>query len=72
MVDEEGDLASSEKNKIHNSIENHKRWIEMAKILGCHSVRVNLNGEKILKNGVTIQCMVYQNFVNLLVVLIST
>ena len=46
MVDEEGDLASSEKNKIHNSIENHKRWIELAKTLGCHSVRVNLNGEK--------------------------
>ena len=46
MVDGEGDLASNSKNNRHKSIDNHKKWIEMAYDLGCHSIRVNLNGEK--------------------------
>ncbi len=46
MVDGEGDLASNSKNKRQKSIDNHKKWIEMAYDLGCHSIRVNLNGEK--------------------------
>ena len=46
MVDGEGDLASKNKNKRQKSIDNHKKWIEMAYELGCHSIRVNLNGEK--------------------------
>ena len=46
MVDGEGDLASNNKNKRQKSIDNHKKWIEMAYDLGCHSIRVNLNGEK--------------------------
>ena len=45
MVDGEGDLASNNKNKRQKSIDNHKKWIEMAYNLGCHSIRVNLNGE---------------------------
>jgi len=45
MVDGEGDLASNNKNKRQKSVDNHKKWIEMAYNLGCHSVRVNLNGE---------------------------
>ena len=46
MVDGEGDLASNSKNNRQKSIDNHKKWIEMAYDLGCHSIRVNLNGEK--------------------------
>jgi len=46
MVDGEGELASKNKNKRQKSIDNHKKWIEMAYELGCHSIRVNLNGEK--------------------------
>jgi len=46
MVDGEGDLASNSKNKRQKSVDNHKKWIEMAYDLGCHSIRVNLNGEK--------------------------
>jgi len=46
MVDGEGDLASNNKNKRQKSVDNHKKWIEMAYNLGCHSIRVNLNGEK--------------------------
>ena len=45
MVDGEGDLASNNKNKRQKSVDNHKKWIEMAYNLGCHSIRVNLNGE---------------------------
>ncbi len=45
MVDQEGDLSSSNYNEILQSIDKHKKWIEMANELGCHSVRVNLNGE---------------------------
>jgi len=45
MVDQEGDLSSSYSNEILQSVDKHKKWIEMANELGCHSVRVNLNGE---------------------------
>ncbi|RZP05518.1 MAG: sugar phosphate isomerase/epimerase [Flavobacteriales bacterium] len=44
MVDGEGDLASNNKNKRQKSVDNHKKWIEMGYNLGCHSIRVNLNG----------------------------
>ena len=45
MVDDEGNLSSSEVNEIKKAIEKHKRWIELASKLECHSVRVNLEGE---------------------------
>ena len=45
MVDGEGDLASPKANVIKESIENHKKWVDAAKYLGCHSIRVNLFGE---------------------------
>ena len=45
MVDEEGELSSSDKNLRTNAIDNHKKWIQMAYELGCHSIRVNLYGE---------------------------
>jgi len=45
MVDQEGDLSSSNPNEILQAVDKHKKWIEMANELGCHSVRVNLNGE---------------------------
>jgi len=46
MVDDEGYLSSSNPNQIIESVEKHKRWVEMAYELGCHSVRVNLDGEQ--------------------------
>tara|TARA_B110000444_G_C18825540_1_gene590097 strand:- start:955 stop:1878 length:924 start_codon:yes stop_codon:yes gene_type:complete len=45
MVDDEGDLSSSNFNEILQSVDKHKKWIEMASELGCQSVRVNLKGE---------------------------
>ena len=46
MVDEEGNLADSSSKVIKRSIEQHKKWVELAAELSCHSIRVNLAGEK--------------------------
>ena len=45
MCDDEGPLSSANENERLESVENHKKWIEAAKILGCLTVRVNLHGE---------------------------
>lgn len=44
MIDGEGDLADSDPVKRNQAIENHYKWIEAAKFLNCHSIRVNLHG----------------------------
>lgn len=41
MVDEEGFLGDPDTIKRSLSLEKHKRWLEAAAILGCHSIRVN-------------------------------
>ena len=41
MCDGEGKLGDPDYNKRISSVNNHKRWIEAAKHLGCHSIRVN-------------------------------
>ena len=41
MCDNEGDLGDPNKEKRNKSIENHFKWVEAAKFLGCHSIRVN-------------------------------
>ena len=45
MCDDEGPLSSTTEKERLESVENHKKWIEAAKILGCLTVRVNLHGE---------------------------
>ncbi|WP_020412850.1 sugar phosphate isomerase/epimerase family protein [Microbulbifer variabilis] len=45
MVDGEGDLGDPDKGKRKQAIENHYKWIEAAKHLDCHSVRVNAAGQ---------------------------
>jgi len=56
MVDNEGDLGASDAAKRLKAVENHYKWIEAAKFLGCHSIRVNMTGdgtpEELLKAGV--------------------
>lgn len=44
MIDGEGDLASNNATERLKSVENHYKWVEAAQHLGCHSIRVNLNG----------------------------
>ena len=41
MVDGEGRLGDPDDSKRSQAVENHFRWVEAAKTLGCHSVRVN-------------------------------
>jgi len=41
MVDHEGNLGDPDEAKRRMAVENHYKWVEAAKYLGCHSVRVN-------------------------------
>ena len=41
MCDNEGNLGDPENTKRTQAIENHYKWTEAAKFLGCHSIRVN-------------------------------
>jgi len=41
MCDGEGALGDPDPTARTQSIENHKKWIHAAKVLGCHSIRVN-------------------------------
>ena len=41
MVDGEGDLGNADEKKRTQAVENHYRWVEAAKFLGCHAIRVN-------------------------------
>ncbi len=41
MIDGEGNLGEPKKKKRIQAVENHYQWVEAAKFLGCHSIRVN-------------------------------
>lgn len=41
MVDGEGQLGDASLSRRATAVENHFRWVEAAKALGCHSIRVN-------------------------------
>lgn len=41
MCDSEGDLGDPDDAKRTEAIKNHYKWVEAAKFLGCHSIRVN-------------------------------
>ena len=41
MCDNEGDLGDPDDAKRTKAVENHYKWVEAAKFLGCHSIRVN-------------------------------
>lgn len=45
MVDNEGSLALPKDTERLQAVDNHKKWIDAAKFLGCATVRVNLHGE---------------------------
>ena len=44
MVDNEGDLSDPDLDIRNAAVENHKKWVDAAQILGCHSIRVNAFG----------------------------
>lgn len=41
MVDREGEIGDADTKKRRESVEKHFKWVEAAKFLGCHSLRVN-------------------------------
>ncbi len=48
MIDGEGHLGDTDEAERVKAVENHYPWLEAAKFLGCHSIRVNAAG-----NGTT-------------------
>jgi L-ribulose-5-phosphate 3-epimerase len=63
MCDNEGDLGDPSHAKRHAAIGNHLKWLEAAKFLGCHSIRVNARSagspeeqHKLVVNGLTGLC----------------
>ncbi len=46
MIDGEGALGDADEAKRKTAIENHYQWVEAAKFLGCHSIRVNAQSTK--------------------------
>lgn len=41
MCDGEGNLGDADDAKRSEAVENHRKWLEAAETLGCHSIRVN-------------------------------
>lgn len=41
MIDNEGSIGDPQEARRMQTVENHKKWVGMAKELGCHSIRVN-------------------------------
>ncbi|WP_266365989.1 sugar phosphate isomerase/epimerase family protein [Tellurirhabdus rosea] len=44
MIDGEGGLAETDAGTRNQAVENHKKWVECAKTLGCKTIRVNSFG----------------------------
>ncbi|MEM9887627.1 MAG: TIM barrel protein [Bacteroidota bacterium] len=45
MIDREGGLGDTDDKKRMEAVENHYKWVDAAKFLGCHSIRVNAYGQ---------------------------
>ena len=45
MVDDEGDLGNTNDVERRKAVENHYKWVDAAKLIGCHSIRINGFGE---------------------------
>lgn len=44
MIDGQGNLAVSDEAERNETVEKHKKWVDAAAAMGCHAIRVNLNG----------------------------
>jgi L-ribulose-5-phosphate 3-epimerase len=45
MIDDEGALGDPDEALRKKAVENHYKWVEAAKFLGCHSIRVNAQSQ---------------------------
>ncbi len=56
MCDALGNLGDDDPEKLLEAVENHYKWVDIAKFLGAHSIRVNAAGEgtpeEVAKNAV--------------------
>ncbi len=46
MCDGEGDLGSGDEGHRLQAVRNHHKWVDIAEVLGCHSIRVNSGGKE--------------------------
>lgn len=44
-IDDQGNLASADADERRTAIENHRRWIDSARTLGCHAIGVAVTGD---------------------------
>ncbi len=51
MVDGEGALGDTDEGKRKQAVENHYKWVDAAKFLGCHSIRVNAETKATFDEG---------------------
>lgn len=63
MCDGEGMVGHPEKSEREKTVENHKRWVDAAAYLGCHSIRVNAGSrgsyeeqQKLAADGLRMLC----------------
>jgi sugar phosphate isomerase/epimerase len=56
MIDGEGGLGDLDDKKRQLAVDNHKKWVECAKYLGCKTIRVNAHGigssEDVMKSAI--------------------
>jgi L-ribulose-5-phosphate 3-epimerase len=46
MVDDEGETCDPNKETRIQTAINHRKWVDIAKLLGCHSIRTNCRGSQ--------------------------
>lgn len=63
MCDAEGEVGHPDKEERLKTVENHKKWIDAAAFLGCHSIRVNAGSrgtyeeqQKLAADGLRMLC----------------
>jgi sugar phosphate isomerase/epimerase len=51
MCDAEGDLAHIDRDRRLLAARNHRKWLDIAAVLGCHAIRVNVRGDEADPDG---------------------
>jgi len=46
MCDLEGDMAATDRGERLQAAVNHRKWVDIAAVLGCHSIRCNVRGDE--------------------------
>lgn len=46
MVDNEGNLGVKSKRRRRKAVKNHFKWVDAARLMNCHSIRINAFGNK--------------------------